>query len=567
MFFAGIATWHLGALFHPQKPKHVAWGGTAILLLLSMFFLFGGTTMERFLKIPTSSDSEKDDYRVLIQEDALKVSLRTPFLGVGLGNFEPVFASQRQLSADQNRAIHPESDWLWMAIEMGWGAPLLILASAKWWLWECLPFAVKQGEALRRGAMAASVMFILHGFVDVSGHRVGSLLVGLLMASLALSPKKRGVAWGGTPVLFRGLGLIVGLIGTWWATSIYVDWGPPTTATIDRLQTQLDLNAQEGRLASVSEAANAALDIEPLNWTYYFRRGSAAAFRNGGIQDATADFQISHFLEPNSINLCVNEGQVWLAADETRLCLDAWREALQRAGSKGIDIYPKLLQLSQDNPGIHHGLQDMAASDVDYLIAFLDYATPDEEKSELDGLLARDPNLELLSSDQQRKLFSTWAARGDQSELADLLLSHTQLQITGWRFLAQHFADKQDFELASVTALRYLPQPVIQQVSIDPKIGAQDSHFADDPDDVIEGSSSARPRSRKIISTTRLSPSPNWKSSRIARTIFFILRRRFVLRRNCGNKHGMPCSNSESNPTLPREVGRAPVCISGPSRK
>ena len=487
MFFAGIGIWHLASLFHPQRFKSVALGGTIILLMVSLFLLFGGTTLERFFEAKDSIDAGIIDYRAAIQEDAFRVSMQAPFLGVGLGNFEPIFTAMRQTSADQNRTLHPESDWLWMAVELGWLAPLLVLSGLWWWAGECLPFESKQGESLRRAAMVAAAIFVMHGFVDVSGHRLGSAFVGLLMASLALAPRSRGTILFWIAPLFRLLALIIVLISLWWTGSVWADWGPPTTATIDRLQKKIDENAGAGRLASVSEASNAAIELSPLNWTYYFRRGSTEAFRNGGAKEADNDFQIGRFLEPNSIDLCVYEGEVWLGADESQLCLEAWHEALNRSGPQEVLIYTTLLGLSQNNPEVHHGLEDVTSTNVDYLITYLDFATPEEEKTLLNDLLDRDPNLQTLSSDQQRKLFSAWYDHGDQDDLASLLLTHAQLQMTGWKFLARHFADKKDFQLATMTALRYLPPPIIQAVPADEAPDVPSSHFENHPDDVVEG--------------------------------------------------------------------------------
>jgi hypothetical protein len=487
MLFGGIGLWHVSSLFQPQKLKSLAMGASATLLLLSLFLLFGGSTLERFITVPDGSNPNVEDYRISIQQDAVTTSLHSPFLGVGLGNFEPVFASMRQASAGQNRMLHPESDWLWMAVEMGWFAPLLVLVGLKWWAGECMPFEQKQGESLRRAAMVAATMFIFHGLVDVSGHRVGSLFVGLLIASVALSPKSCGFTPKWNPFFFRGTAMFLALLSAWWIGSICKDWGPPTTATLDRLQAKMDLASSEGKLASLSEAANAALEIEPLDWTFYFHRASAETFRNGGTEDAENDFAIARFLEPHSIDLCVEEGEVWLGAGDAKRCLEAWHEALRRSGPQGVKIYSTLLRLAQNNPDVHHGLEDVAGTDVEYLITFLNYATPEEEKSELDDLLSRDPNLQSLNSDQQSKLFSAWYARGNQDDLADLLLSHTQFQIAGWKFLAEHFAAKQDFELACMTTLRYLPQPAAQPEPVDPASSAQPNHFNNHPDDIVEG--------------------------------------------------------------------------------
>ena len=188
MFFSGIGLWHLGSIFRPKEGKSMDLGAAALLMLLSLFLLFGGTTLERFLHVSDAANPTATEYRTLIQEDALRVSLQAPLFGVGLGNFEPVFTSLREISADQNRTIHPESDWLWMAVEMGWGAPLFLLFGLSWWTTQCLPFALKSGESLRRAAMVAVVMFIVHGFVDVSGHRLGSIGVAILLCGCGPFP-------------------------------------------------------------------------------------------------------------------------------------------------------------------------------------------------------------------------------------------------------------------------------------------------------------------------------------------------------------------------------------------
>ena len=487
MFFTGIALWHLGSLFHPRQGKKMALSVAALLVLFSLFLLFGGPTLERFLKIAPSDHPHAEDYRILLQEDALRVSLHSPFLGVGLGNFEPVFTSMREISADQNRALHPESDWLWMAVEMGWIAPLLIVIGVAWWLRQCLPFARRAGESLRRVAMVCAFMFIAHGFVDVSGHRLGSLFVGLFLASLALSPAATKSARPWIAPLFRVTALILVLMGGWWLASCFADVGPSTTATLARLQERINVDSAEGRIASVGDEANAALGIAPLDWTNYFHRASAEAFRNGGTEQAATDFKIVRFLDPNWVDLCIEEGDVWLGVDEPEHCLDAWSEALRRAGPKGPAIFESMLRLSLANPDVHAGLEKIAATNVDYLVVFLAFASPDEAASELDGLLGRDPDLSTLSFDEQKKLFAAWYAHGDQESLARNLQAHDEWQAAGWSFLARHFADSQNFQLASVTAMKYLPAPVIQPIATDQSISVLASQFDDHSDDVIAG--------------------------------------------------------------------------------
>ncbi len=489
LFFVGVALWQVGLLFRPKSGRHLALSGAALLLLLSLFFLFGGSTLERFFHASPSLNPYEDDYRIRIQEDALLVSAESPFLGVGLGNFEPVFTTMRHFSADQNRTLHPESDWLWLAVEMGWIAPVLLLVALRWWIGQCLPFAYKSGETLRRAAMVAAGIFLIHGFVDVAGHRLGSAMVGLLLLSMAMATTSRGTPSRWVPHVFRGAALILAVIGLWWMASVFSDDVPPTSATLARIRTNLDQAVEDGRLASVSEAANSAIEIAPLNWIYYFRRASAEAFRAGALDQARNDFRIARYLEPNWVDLCVNEGDVWLGAEEPEQVLEAWREALRRVGDApyAIDVYSRMLRLSGNSPILHEGLKTVAVARIDYQIGFLNFASPEELKAYVQDLMIRDPNLQTLTAGQQVKLFEAWSAHGDQDEMNAALLEHPAWQTTGWKFLAQHQAAQEDFQMASLTAYRYLPPPVMPTLTADQSLNQLQTYFADHPHDIARG--------------------------------------------------------------------------------
>ena len=487
LFFAGIALWHANALFRPGQGKNFAIGLSAGLLLLSLFFLFGGSTLDRFQPAVDGVDTYAPDYRTRIQEDALFISFKSPLLGVGLGNFEPIFTSMRDASADQNRTIHPESDWLWMAVEMGWLASALILAGLYWWLSQCLPFNVRAGEALRRAAMIAFVLFLLHGFVDVAGHRLGSFSVGLLMAALALSPHRKVSTSPWVAPVFRGLALIVALIGAWWLDSCSNDSVPPTSATLARIHERLNQATADGRIASVYENANAALNIAPLDWTNYFRRACAEAFRTGGLKQADKDFKVARFLEPHWIGLCQSEGEIWLQVNEPARCLEAWNEALRRAGPDNTTTYTALLRLADQNPQVHLGLRQAAQTNLNYQLAFLEYAKPDEMKEMIDAMLARDPSLHALTPEQLSRFFTAWSVRGDQDAMAQCLEQHPEWQEALWKILAHYYAGRQDFALASLTALRYLPHPPSQAAALSEDMTNLQITFARHPEDVIEG--------------------------------------------------------------------------------
>jgi hypothetical protein len=37
-----------------------------------------------------------------------------------MGNFEALFRLFRKESRQQDYALHPDSDWLWLAVDLGW---------------------------------------------------------------------------------------------------------------------------------------------------------------------------------------------------------------------------------------------------------------------------------------------------------------------------------------------------------------------------------------------------------------------------------------------------------------
>src|SRR5205823_1580794 len=107
----------------------------------------------------------------------------------GLGNFRALFSSQRQFFISTTESIHPESDWFWIAIEMGAVAFILLLTAIAIWLRNCFPLQPGTRRSIRVAAIICGILFVLHGFLDVPGHRVGSLWPALFLCSIAAHPQ------------------------------------------------------------------------------------------------------------------------------------------------------------------------------------------------------------------------------------------------------------------------------------------------------------------------------------------------------------------------------------------
>jgi predicted Zn-dependent protease len=146
-----------------------------------------------------------------------------------------------------------------------------------------------------------------------------------------------------------------------------------------------------------------------------------------------------------------------------------------------------MLDMAQSSPQVRQDLEKYASTKNDYLITFLRYATQDESKVELATLLTRDPDLRTFDSTQLRELLAAWNAHGDRADLANHLLAHEKWQAAGWPFLAQHYADQQDFQMACDIAFRYLAAPSITSLLPDQPLVSLEAQFQSNPKDLVEG--------------------------------------------------------------------------------
>src|SRR4029077_4698248 len=182
-----------------------------LLLLFTALLLFGGQTLERFHLRNLADAGISSDFRWRIFSDVFQLIRDSPWVGIGLGNFEDVFAIFRAASYSDRRAIHPESDWLWLWTELGWLALVLVIVGLVFILRKVFPLQEGTNQRYRLGTLIAAVLFALHGLVDVSGHRVGTIFAAIFLLGISLHLPFSFRRMGWPSVLFRlaGLALIV----------------------------------------------------------------------------------------------------------------------------------------------------------------------------------------------------------------------------------------------------------------------------------------------------------------------------------------------------------------------
>ena len=459
----GVTAWLVRLAFRKWSVVGIAVAISVLLSLLAGLLIFGGETIGRFNLRFGSEGTISSDYRWLIFQDAWALIKASPWCGIGLGNFESVFALFRDASRGVTRSLHPESDWLWVAAEMGWPALVLLFAGAVVFVRRAFPLHEGTNQRLRYAALLGALLFALHGFVDVSGHRFGSFLAGTLLLGLAQfrplsSPPRR---W--PPILFRFLGLLLAVVSLAWFFGWRGGLLVPGRLGVENAK-QAAIIANRGyRFADAVSLLDRALAWAPLDWQLYFLRARSRIGLREPAAHALDDFRRARFLEPNAYQLPFEEGKAWLGWQPT-LAITAWREALQRRGAEEAGIYALMLtDAANYDPTVHEALRQFATNRPGLTIKYLEAATGPQFESALHQLFETDPELEQFRPEQKRRFFELWSSRDPLDELLASVRTHPEWIEFAWPGVARDHASRGQFEEAWELVRRHAPLPALPQ--------------------------------------------------------------------------------------------------------
>src|SRR6267143_1530128 len=183
---AGSALW-LGIFSLCQRSRsRIALVVSFLLLLFTALLLFGGQTLERFHLRNLADAGISSDFRWRIFSDVFQLIRDSPWAGIGLGNFEDVFTIFRAASYSDRRAIHPESDWIWLWTELGWVGVVLVIVGLILLVRKIYPLREGTNQRFRLATLIAAILFALHGLFDVSGQRVAPSFAAMFLLGLSL---------------------------------------------------------------------------------------------------------------------------------------------------------------------------------------------------------------------------------------------------------------------------------------------------------------------------------------------------------------------------------------------
>ncbi|MEY2556523.1 MAG: hypothetical protein QOF93_1667 [Verrucomicrobiota bacterium] len=483
---AGSALW-LGVFSLRQRsPSRIALVVSFLLLLLTALLLFGGQTLERFHLRNLANVGISGDFRLRIFSDVFQLIRDSPWVGIGLGNFEDVFAIFRAASYSDRRAIHPESDWLWLWTELGWVAVVLVVIGLFFIIRKVFPLREGTNQRYRLATLIAAILFALHGLVDVSGHRVGTMFAATFLLGLSLHRPHSFKPSRSVSILFRLVGLVLLVVGASWVVAARGQKLLPGSVGVTNAKQLATIHNRERNFTETVAVTTTGLKWAPLDWELYFSRAIAEA-QLKQTENALTDFRRARFLEQISYELPLAEGNVWLSSQPV-LAATAWREALRRAGPERAGVFASMLsKASLRSPEVSRILAELGVSRHDLALPYLARISGAEFNRALGKVLENDPDLSSFSETEKLALFAFWSERGDPAELSRATAQHPDWLPYAWLGVGKYAASQNDFRTAYELTQRYGEPVALPRISPSASLQQLESRFRAAPDNYAIG--------------------------------------------------------------------------------
>jgi O-antigen ligase len=449
------------------SAPRIALSLSILLMMLTVTLVFGGETLERFHLRGSTGGEIAADLRWAIFRDTWQLIRSSPWCGVGIGNFDGVFAIFRDASLNGSRTLHPESDWLWAWAESGWPILLLVPTGIVLLIVRVFPLQIGTNQRFRLAALIAVVLFVLHGIIDVSGHRVGTAFCSTYLLGMGLLRPAELASLRWSRWLFRLLGLALFIGSATWIVAARYEIPLPGAVGAEIELGKATAAIQGRNFKEAIQHTTHGLEWAPLKWQLYFSRALAEIGAKHPPSDALSDFRRARFLEPNARDVPYEEGTAWLATQPS-FALAAWEESLRRSGPDKAEIYGHMVSLAtQYNPTVRRGLEQMAIDQPDLILIYLRTTSGNALSAAIHRFLSHDPRLLTLSDDEKANFFAIWAERGDLNELAEQVQNRPDWLPYAWRALAKYHSSRSDFRSAYETVRRFAKPPILPDVTMD----------------------------------------------------------------------------------------------------
>jgi len=313
-----------------------------------------------------ASAKEPFDGRILIYRDTFAMLKHEPAIGVGLGQFPAVFPQYREQTAIHSKCWHPESNWLLLAAEAGWGTVVILVGALGVLFFKAFRAAKsRRGWPLSLATLLAALMVPVHGLFDVPAHHVGIAWPALVFLFSNFRPGEAPQGNSGvfSCFLFRGLGLTILSGGIYLLANTGQSGRTPAMLQSEVAARQIsecyarDMAEKANptthppalkpdgtpvdQLEVGQALVNEALRTHPLDPELYYWRGLLSLNFTDEEPITDQSFAAQRVLEPDWPEVPWRQALAWVGIDNQRT-LSLWQEVLTRAAKGGLikkDVY------------------------------------------------------------------------------------------------------------------------------------------------------------------------------------------------------------------------------------
>jgi len=494
MFFVGCGLWMFSATFRNKSAKKMALFSSLFLFGATFLLIFGQKILQRFTHSGSLLESFTQSNRLILYRDSLRLIPDHPWVGWGLGNFEPIYALLGRYEDTFYRVSHPENDILWTALEIGLPATVLLLCALVVLFINSGPWRIanekygRRDRRIRQAAAIAALMFVAQSLVDVPIHSLGIAVLAGTLAGLGYDGQKLAPFAAKKLPIFHYTGMIFLLLAAClWSSVEYGKPFFPTDTFARKLRTQSKQYIKEGRNVEALDLTNKILKITPLDWKLYHQRAQLRLSLGYAPSIVLADFSRARRLEPSISVVSVGEAEIWAASPYPKFALAAYRDAINRDPNSAQSYYNAVLELGRKHPEFQRSVRDIALSHPKLHLQYTLACEGEAFVRELDSLLNREPELSVFRPEEQLQLFWHWYSKGNRADLFKRLNNKPQWLDVGWIVLATDQAQQGDFKEACAIAFEHLPPPFGTPLSSSKDLDQLGRLYLLNPTDIARG--------------------------------------------------------------------------------
>jgi tetratricopeptide (TPR) repeat protein len=308
------------------------------------------------------------------------------------------------------------------------------------------------GKSSRFSCGVAAFLFMVMGLIEVSGHRLGTVILAAILYGLGQPQVVPRLTMRWLPGVVRAMGALFLLLGGLWVMAI--SQGQPATS-----EEVFDYLNQQGRTLQDLEDLDTWVERLPLAARLHHLAGwRAMADGESGVRAASLSFERFQALAPRRWRQLIEHGLAVYPYD-LELALAYWEKAISRAGENEVTAfgiiargmttndYPKLRELTNDSADLRFAY--FAGLRQDRLLFSREFGLE----------LARNPKLSGFGTEQKRSLLWQYGELQGISVVARILEQNPSLGSDHWMIVALLDAESGDYGKAVELALQRLSEP------------------------------------------------------------------------------------------------------------